>query len=92
MRPPVRLVSRPEGNAARQALEGRPEEGREAIRLRYVEGTAGLKKSRHGSRTPAGAVRVLLTRSLSRRKESWTVITAPRAGLIVERHLLCAVT
>lgn len=48
-----------------EALEGLPEEGREALRLRYLEGLATKEIAERLGKTD-GAIRVLLTRSLSR--------------------------
>jgi RNA polymerase sigma-70 factor (ECF subfamily) len=47
------------------ALEALPEEGREALRLRYVEGLPTKEIAARLGKTD-GAIRVLLTRSLSR--------------------------
>jgi RNA polymerase sigma-70 factor (ECF subfamily) len=47
------------------ALQGLPEEGREALRLRYVEGLPTKEIAARLGKTD-GAVRVLLTRSLNR--------------------------
>jgi RNA polymerase sigma-70 factor (ECF subfamily) len=48
-----------------EALEGLPEEGREALRLRYIDGLATKEIAERMGKTD-GAIRVLLTRSLSR--------------------------
>jgi RNA polymerase sigma-70 factor (ECF subfamily) len=47
------------------ALQGLPEEGREALRLRYIEGLPTKEIASRLGKTD-GAVRVLLTRSLNR--------------------------